>query len=235
MRERIARRPAVLALLCAVALLVVALAVEVVPRLTRENEALTSTPVPSGRAPATLELQARQTACIDEIAFDREGEVLQLLVDLGEPLPAPPLRVALRAPGYSDVIRVTPAREHALDLPVAAPRRAALGSICVTNEGRRPTRLAATADPRVLQRTRTRIDGGEPVPIAFLASFRRREPTTLLASVGTTVDRVATFNALGPWALWLLLPLIAGGVPFLVLRSFYVAVRDDTDDDRRDA
>lgn len=234
MRDVLARRPALVPILCALALIVVAFAVEVIPRLTRENEAITSTPVPSGRALTTVELQPRQTACIDDVAFAPEGQVLQLLVDLAEPLPAPPLRVALRAPGYEDVVRMNPAREHALDVPLTPPPSARFGSICVTNEGSRATKLAGTGDPRVLQRTRTRIDGGEPIPVALLASFRRREPTTLLGSVGTTVERVSTFNALGPWALWLLLPLIALGVPFLVLRSFYVAVRDDTADDDRD-
>ncbi|HST40054.1 MAG TPA: hypothetical protein VLK58_11120, partial [Conexibacter sp.] len=140
------------------------------------------------------------------------------------PLPAPPLQVTVSGPGYDAAVTVR-ADEHRLRLPLEPPDRTLTAAVCVANRGRRAATLAASADPRVLQRTRATPYGGYPLAVAFFATFTEAEPRSMLGSLDTTAERAATFNALGPWALWLLLPLLGLGVPALLLGAYYLALR----------
>lgn len=225
MPESFPRRTALAIVLCAVAVLGLAFFAELLPRLSRTNDGVTSAPVPLGmRAPTAIPLGPGQEACQDGIVFAREGEVLQLLLDVNRPLVTTPLRVRLNAPGYARTFVVTP-REHLIRLPLTALASAVAGTLCIRNDGAGPTSLSATADPRVLQRTRAAIDGGAPQAVAFIAFFTSAHPGSLLDGLGTTAERAAAFGPFGPWAFWSLLVLIAVAVPSALLAAYYLALR----------
>lgn len=226
MPETFPRKTALAIVLCAAALLAVAFFAELLPRLTRTTDGVTSAPVPLGmRAPTEIPLEPGQEACQEGIVFDREGKLLQLLLDVNRPLVRAPLRVTVRAPGYAQTFAFTP-REHLIRLPLAPPSGAVAGRLCVRNDGPRATSLSATADPRVLQRTRASVDGAEPLPAAFVTFFTVERPGSLLGGLGTTADRAAAFSPLGPWAFWLLLALLAVAVPGALLAAYYLALRE---------
>jgi hypothetical protein len=228
MPELSARQAARAAVGCALALMLLTLAVELVPRLTEQTHAITATPVPTGmRVPADVPLEPGQRACMDGIVVSPDSGRIALHVDETRPLPTPPLDVTLSAPGYERTARAPAGDEHALQLPIAAPPRTVTARLCVRNRGTEATALAATADPRVLARTRATVDGGYPLAAAYLVTFTAGETTSPLSRLSTTVARAAAFNALGPWAVWLFAGLVALAVPFLLLRSFYLAARDD--------
>jgi hypothetical protein len=230
MPELSARGAARAAVVGAIGLLILVLALEWLPRLTRSTHVITSTPVPTGmREAAEIPLAPGQTACMDGIAVAPESRRLKLGVDPRLRRLTTPLQVTLRGPGYSETVRVAPADDHVLVLPVETPARTAVAQLCVRNAGDEATALAATADPRVLQRTRAAVDGGAPMGAAFLATFTEGETSTPLSRTGATIEQTATFSALGPWAFWIALPLLALGVPALLLRAFYVSAREDDD------
>ncbi|MDW5593653.1 hypothetical protein VSS74_04855 [Conexibacter stalactiti] len=233
MSDRFPRRTAQAVVLCAAAVLLLAFFVELLPRLTRDQRGIASTPVPTGaRNATTLPLEPGQRVCLDGVVVSPDSEVLQLMLDPAEPLPAPPLRVTVNGIGY-DAAATVRADEHTLRVPLDPPDETLAAAVCVANRGRRTATLAATADPRVLQRTRATPYGGYPLAVAFQATFTEAEPRSMLGSLDTTAERAATFNALGPWALWLLLPLLGLGVPALLLGAYYLALRrpGGSDDD----
>jgi len=220
------RRGALAIVLAMLAVLAAAFAVELLPRLTRTAPGIVYAPVPLGsRAPAAIPLEPGQRVCQQGIVFDDEADVVELLLDLSRPLVRAPLEVTLRAPGYAQRLRIVP-DEHLLRLPFEPPRRAAAGTLCVRNAGEAATTLSASADPRVLQRTRAAVDDGAPLAAAFLTTFRTRDPGSLLSGVGTTAERAAAFSPLGPWAFWLLLGLLALVLPAALLAAYHVALRD---------
>lgn len=231
-RGAFSRRTALVSITLAVVLLLLVTAWRVLPRLERELHPTVGTPVPTGmRAPAPIELRPGQQACVENVVFDPAGERLNLYLLPGVSWPTPPLDVTLDAPGYavSERVRQTERWDPHLAIPVEPPRRATTGSVCVRNAGRVTTALDATADPRVLQTRRARLDGAE-LATAFLITFSAQERSTPAEGINETIDRAATFSWVGPWAYWILLALVAVGVPLLILGALYRALRspDDT-------
>ncbi|MDO8184067.1 hypothetical protein Q5424_02715 [Conexibacter sp. JD483] len=224
MRDGLTPRRALLTVLLALVLLLIAFCVELLPRMLRQERVIASTPVPTGsRQQTALEIGPDQRYCQEGIVFAPEGERLLLSLTQDSPLPTE-LTVTLRAPGYRQRVVVRP-EGHQIGVPLDPPSKTVTGRLCVGNTGTTATQLAATDDPRVLARTKAVPWGGYPLAIAFDVTFTSADEKSMLQSLGTTADRAATFNALGPWALWLLLPLIGLGVPALLLGGWYLALR----------
>lgn len=222
------RRTALLATAFAVLLLVVAAVGELIPRLLRSEPAIVGTPVPSGlRAPVPVPLEPGQEACINDVPVTPDSERVRLGLRLGGAWPSPPLRVSIAGDGYRETATVRqPERwDPLLETDVDPPARTVAASVCVRNVGDVATELDATADPRVLQRTRARVDGAE-MPAAFMLTFTEAQPSNALQGLPETIERAATFSWLGPWAFWVLLALAGVGVPVLVLTAFHGALRD---------
>ncbi|HST41921.1 MAG TPA: hypothetical protein VLK58_20555, partial [Conexibacter sp.] len=71
MSDRFPRRTALAIVLGAVAVLLLAVCVELLPRLLRDQRGIASTPVPTGaRNATTLPLEPGQRVCLDGVVVD---------------------------------------------------------------------------------------------------------------------------------------------------------------------
>ncbi|MGN6187701.1 MAG: hypothetical protein ACTHOE_02280 [Conexibacter sp.] len=225
MAERGTRRAWIAAaLLLAVAL--VALGTQALPRALRANVPTSGTPVPFGSdVAATIPLGPSAQACEPRIALDPSGARATIAAHPTGAHGGPPLRLTLSGAGYRAQATIPGGyRQDALTVAVTPPPRALIGSACVRNVGRRPVSLLASGSPRVLTRTRASVDGREHAA-AFMLTFSERGVRTPLARTGDLIGRAATFSAVGPWLYWLLLPLLLLGVPLAVAAALLLALR----------
>lgn len=227
MSEGFPRRTALAITAVAAGLLVLAFAVELLPRMLEREQRIVTAPVSSQiREPVAVALAPGEIVCQRDIVFDARGDLLELHIDSGvaPAAVATPLEITLRAPGYAQTLRVAPER-RLLHLPFRPPAQTTAGTLCVRNAGDDATALAGTSDPRVLQRTRA-LRAGQPTDTAFLTIFKRSARDSMVSTLGTTADRAAAFSPLGPWAFWVLLVLLGAAVPACLLAAWHLALRD---------
>ena len=229
MRERLDRNRAALAVALFAAVLVLGAATQLVPRLTQRDEVVSSTPVRVDLAAiAPIVVQPGARACLSDVTFDRAAGVARIaLAPSATSANATRLALETSAPGYraSTVASVEPLRAYEYEIPFTPPHRSAIGTLCIHNLGPHATPLAGTADPRALTRS-TLVVAGRRQAQAFsltLLEARRRSP---LARVSQLVDRAAALSAVGPWLLWLLIPLLLIGGPTAVGAALWLALRE---------
>ncbi len=71
------------------------------PYLTREREDVSGVPVPPPFfAQERVELDPGSEACLSDVAFDTDSEIVELTALAGSRRPGPPLAVVAEAPGY---------------------------------------------------------------------------------------------------------------------------------------
>jgi hypothetical protein len=196
-----------------------------VPWLTRHGDAISGTPVHADLvAPTRVALDPGARACLAPVSLDPTSQVARLLVRR-VPAAGVPLRVELTAAGARTAATARALREsRQVDVPIAAPRAATTGRICVRNLGTVVLQLVGTADPRALTRTRMTLDG-RPQADAFSLTLLERGSRSKLERASELVDHAAALSPLGSWFFWLLVPLLLIAVPALVLAALYLALR----------
>ena len=225
------RSPRTLAALGAGVGLLIACVAWFVPYLTREREDVTGVPVPPPFfVQERVGLDPGAEACLSDVAFDTDSEIVELTALAGR-RPRPGLAVVADAPGYraTAVIEGGYMTPSALRAGINPPERSVIGTLCIANRGRRRVALLGTTDPRtVVARSMTRIDGAEVVPdisVRFLAA----SGGSVLDRAGQMVDRAAAFKPGlfgAPVLLWLVLLLVAFGVPAAAVYSMLSSFRE---------
>jgi hypothetical protein len=218
--------PALSALLIAVALLVWGL-----PWLTRDRPAMTSTPTPPAFGVVTpIVLAPGARACESLVAFAPETRTAVVL-SAKQPGEGPRLRVSAEAPGYrgSGEIAAGYHGEQVLTASLPAPPRNAIGTVCVTNEGRRTVSLQGTTEGRVQNRSETTVDG-EPHEAKMSLLLTEGAERSLADRPGEIAGRIAAFKPpiVGSVSLAVVALLILLGVPAAVV---YVVARGIADDE----
>jgi hypothetical protein len=229
MAERFDRHRIAIATALFVAVLLVGAVTQFLPRLTQQGDVVSSTPVRADLAsvhPIVLEPGAR--ACLGDVTFDPAVRVAQLTLAPSATGSAPTrLTLVASGPGYRAMATTTLVRGQGgrLDVPISPPRDGVLGTLCVRNDGRHTTALAGTADPRALTRSAIVVDG-ERSGQGFSVILREAGGRSLLSRTSQIVDRTAALSAVGPWLLWLLIPLLALGMPAAVAMALRLALRE---------
>lgn len=223
--------PRVLAALGAGLALLIACVAWFVPYLTRERADVSGVPVPTPFfAVEKVALKPGSQACLADVAFDTDAQVVEFATVEGKRT-GPPLTVVAEGGGYREAATIEGGYVpgSTLRADIDPPERSVIGTLCITNDGRRRVELLGTADVRtVIARPTTRIDGVEVVPdisVRFLSS----EGGSVLERAGELVDRAAAFkpSLLGAPLGWLILVLVALGVPALALYALLSSFRGE--------
>jgi hypothetical protein len=227
MAERFDRHRAAMATTVAVAIVLLVTATQLLPWLTRKADVVSSTPVRADLASiAPIALSVGQRVCVGEVTLDPQARVAQLI--LARPAPAGG-RLAVETAGgryrATATAPLAPLQAGRLDVPISPPDEAVLGRLCVRNAGRGTIVLAGTADPRALTRSTIVVDG-KRADRAFSLILREAGTRSFLDRIPQFVDRAAALNAVGPWLLWLLVPLLLLGVPAAVVCALHLALRE---------
>jgi len=221
-------RPRVVAGVCAAAIVVGALAI-LLPALLRAHAATSSTPVRRDLVAHDVALAGGQRVCVANVPFDRDSAVARLWVRRAPDGGA--LRVVATAPRYrargDAVLAPTQATTGgtAVDVRLTPPATATAGTLCATNAGTGRIALVGTDQARAVERTSAALDG-TPLRQAPSLSLLQARERSVLARTGELLDRAAALGPFGPWLLWTLLPLVALGVPALVVTALLRAMQD---------
>jgi hypothetical protein len=202
-----------------------------IPYLTRERENVSGVPVPPPFfAQERVGLKPGSEACLSEVAFDTDAETVEFTA-LADRRPAPPLTLLARGPGYRETATIpggyTP--PSVLRAPIDPPDRSVIGTLCFRNRGKRQVALLGTTDVRtVIARPTTRINGVEVVP-DISVRFLSNDGGTVLERAGELLDRAGAFKPGlfgAPGFLWLVVLLVAIGVPAAAVYSMLSSFRD---------
>lgn len=225
------RHPALLPLLVFAAVIALVAALKLIPTLLRDTTPTSGTPVRRELiADAALGVRPAQRLCLDDVAFETDGSLALLYLRSVE-TPGAELRTTAIAPGYraAGQVRLAPRsqREGGLEVtvPLTPPARATAGRFCVENRGPGAFELIGSADPRALTRTRASLDG-RPLQAAFSLRLLDAHRRSLLARSPQLADRAAALSAFGPWLYWVLVPLLALGLPLLVGAALWLSLRE---------
>jgi hypothetical protein len=196
--------------------------------LTEDRELVAAVPSPRPVFQVSLiRVPPGEQLCISDVTIPEDAR--QLRVQVGTfGRPGPELDFTLRAPGYSDRVRV-PAGYPDSALITAAmdpPTTARLGDVCVTHRGAAPIALVGTEEARTVSRPEGDVGGKVAEGDTYLA-FYERGWASALDRAGEIVNRMSAFRpaVVGPWLLWPLLALVVLGVPAGVLWAALAAVR----------
>jgi len=154
-------------------------------------------------------------ACATNVTIDTDAG--RVVFSGAAKRPAPALRVIASGPGYR-AVGVAPGGGRPgivnYGAPIAPPRHAVIGSVCVENPGRVKIALTGTAEGRTNGTQVLFVDGHQVTPDLSLTIVQAKS-TTYLASIGTLLDRAATFRFgfLRGWMLWPVALLVFFGVP----------------------
>jgi hypothetical protein len=216
------------------ALLVLALAaVDVfIPYLTRERETVAGVPVPPPFAvQENIRLAPGQEVCLDEVAIDVDSEIAEFGV-ISKARSGPQLRVSANAPGYRAASEVEGGylSPDTMRVPLKPPTRSLLAEFCVANRGDRKVDLLAAHEPRTASRPVARVDGAE-VPPDLALRFLSRDSGSVLARLGSLVDRMSAFHpaVLEKPVLWLLLALLVIVLPAAAIYALVSTFRAEDD------
>jgi hypothetical protein len=225
------RSPRTLAGLGAGLGLLIALFVWFLPYLTRERENVAGVPVPPPLIAQTpVRMEPGSEACLSDVAFDTEAELVELTA-LTAPRPRPPMEIVAEAPGYHETATAPGGNEAltALYARIAPPKRSVVGTLCIRNRGKRRIDLLGTTDPRTaVGRPVTSIDG-EEVAADITVRLLSTHPGSVFERLGQLVDRVAAFKPglFGmPVFLWMVLLFTAVGVPAAAVYSILSSFRN---------
>lgn len=209
--------------------LVIACMAWFVPYLTREREDVAGVPVPPPFiAQVPVEMGPGSEACLSDVAFDTDAELIEL-VALKVPRQRPPIEIVVQAPGYRETAFATGGNEPLAGLyaRIDPPERSVIGTLCIRNRGKRRIELLGTTDARTaVGRPITRIDGVEVAP-DITVRLLSTHPGSVLERLGQLANRAAAFKPGlfgAPVFLWMVLLLAAVGVPtaavYGILSSF---------------
>jgi hypothetical protein len=201
-----------------------------VPYLTRSRQSVAEIPSPPAlKAISEFAVPPGQQACMSSVAITPNSRLAKFRLRTGTAQGGPPIALILRGFGYQ--ARAREAGGYAtgnLTLPIVPPRHALIGTACFANLGRSTVLLDATAEPRTVSRSATRIDGRPVVGDVALAFLDSRRPS-LLDRTGEMFAHASnlTDHLMPVWLIWVLAVVLAFGVPIGTVAAFYVALRED--------
>jgi hypothetical protein len=211
--------------------LVIACVAWFVPYVTLERETVASVPVPPPFvAQAPVRIDPNSQACLSDVAFDTDAELVELTA-LRAPRPRPPLEIVVHAPGYREAATVRGDYEPqaAFHAQIDPPARSVIGTLCIRNRGERRVDMLGTTDARTgVGRPVTRVDGVEVAP-DISVRLLSTDTGSLLERLGQLVDRAAAFKPGlfgAPVFLWMVLLLAAIGVPTAAVYSMLSSFRE---------
>ena len=214
-------RPRLVVAVIALGLVAVA-AVAWLGPLTRERTPIASTGAPAPVNQITpISLAPGRLLCATDIALGPRMQEAELILT-GEG-PAPPLVVRAQTRGFTSppaTIPETGPGLHAVRVAIEPPPANAIGRVCVRNAGRTAANFVATTELRTYTKLRTFVDG-EPHSADLALKFYERRQVSALGDLPGIVDRMAIGRGFlgAAWLVWLLLAVLAVGVPLLVLRA----------------
>jgi len=222
--------PALLPLLVFAGVIALVAALKLIPTLLRDTTPTSGTPVRRELiADAVLGVRPGQRICQGDVPLGADGSLALLYVRRVD-APGSELRATATAPGYraAGQVRLAPRSKRVhrpeVAVPLAPPTRATTGRFCVENDGPGAFELIGSADPRALTRTTAQLDG-VPLQAAFSLRLLDAHRRSLLARAPQLADRAAALSAFGPWLYWVLVPLLALGLPLLVGAALWLTLR----------
>ena len=212
------RRPSrsLLALVSAGLVLVLASLAWFIPYLTRERETVSAVAVPPPFfSLESIGLGPGDEACLGEVAFDTDSEVVELTA-LEARRTGPPLEIVAEGEGYSARAMIEGGYERPalLRAPIEPPERSVIGTLCVQNRGDRGVGLLATSDARTnVVRSVTTVEG-EELALDLSVRFLAADSGSVLDRAGEMLDHASAFKPalLGTPLLWVVFLLVAVGI-----------------------
>ena len=211
-----------------------AAAVLFAPWATREREVVEGTPAHPplyNRVPVALEPGKR--LCVTPVTITSDTERVRFGT-LDERRAR--VVVAARGTGYSSRTEVE-ASGLAVDAAITPPARDLEGEVCFANGGERTVSLLGTTDARILGRADPVVDGQRQTTTEVALTLLRSERSSYAARIGEMFGHADVVGPgfLAPWMLWLLLPLVAVGIPAGALAALAVAAKpEDREQERRE-
>lgn len=180
----------------------------------------------------TLELKPGDEACVEPVTLTERSQVARFRLLVREGRAAPPVEVTASGPGYRSTARVSgyPAGGDVLPLAnLTPPDRELDGRVCARNAGRTPVELVGAQDMRSIVPAKLLLDGEEVPGKDVELTLLERERRSLLERPGDLVAhaRDLTADYAPAWLLWILLVLVAAGLPAAAVGGLYAAVRRD--------
>lgn len=173
-----------------------------------------------------VELPPRQDLCFGPAVMDRHSEQARFRVaTYGRPR-GMPLELTISGRGYRFATRIDGgyADNELLFVPVDAPPRDVVTTICIRDVGTRTVGIYGVDDRTRSQLSVTRA--GAPIPTSIQFAFNEARTVSLAKRLPTALDRMDTFRPgfLGPWLFWPLFFLCAIGIPAGALWALWSAV-----------
>jgi hypothetical protein len=225
------RSPRILAGLGAGLGLLIACVAWFVPYLTRERVDVAGVPVPTPFvAQAPVEMDPGSEACLSDVAFDTDDELVELTA-LTTRRPPPRMEIVAHGPRYRETATIPGGYDPLTSLfaRIDPPQRSVIGTLCVRNRGKRRVDLLGTTDARTaVGRSVTRIDGAEVAP-DISVRLLSADNGSVLERLGQLVDRAAAFKPGlfgAPVFVWIVVLLAAIGAPAAVVYSMLSSFRD---------
>jgi hypothetical protein len=190
-----------------------------VPFLDKKRDIPAEVPSPPGLiATDIVVIHPKQRVCMTDVAISPQARQMRFQVGtFGRRGPA--VVTAVRAAGGYMTSHDVPggyADNSTITVPVPAPARSTLATVCVRNRGTRRVALYAASDV-ARSRVKVFVDGKPRYPTPVL-SFHEARTVSLADRAGVTAGRIAVFRGFldHAWIVWLLAVVAVVGVPLLV-------------------
>jgi hypothetical protein len=225
------RRPALLAVLAGLIVLIIAALSWWRPFLTTARSYPAAIPQASPLYTIPfVDLKAGEQVCFDPAVMDTHSEVAVFRVNTFE-RPGSPIALTIAGSGYRFTAR-TPGGypdSEVLHVPVRPPPHDLAVRICLRNEGARTIALFGDND-----QTRAPFEvtaAGKDSGISVQFAFYEREPVSIADRLSTTFDRMQVFRPgfLGPWLFWPLALVCVVLLPLGALWALWRSVVDEED------
>ena len=183
----------------------------------------------------TVTLRRDQEACIRPVTLTPHSEIARFRVLAPAKRPAPPLEITASGPGYRSSATVSGYPTGSDQLPRAEldpPGRTVTGEVCARNAGRTPMELVGAQDIRSQVPAALLVDGEDVAGKDIELTLLQGEPKSIAERPGDLVARARDLTAgFAPeWLLWIVLVLVALGIPAAAIGGYVVAVSADRDD-----
>lgn len=207
------------------------------PWLGEEREVVEGTPAhPPLYQQVPVEVKPGARLCVEPVTITDRTDRIRFGTLMPEDQ-AFAVEVAAEAPGYRSAATVRGVQALAVDAAIEPPPRDVEGRVCFRNRGERALPLLGTTDQRILSRAHPVVDG-EPLPRTEVAvTLVRSGPGSLAGRAGELFEHAEVVNPgfVAPWLLWLLLPLVAVGIPAGALAALAAAAKpEDREQERRE-
>jgi hypothetical protein len=199
--------------------------------LLHKEQPVVGTPGPRAAFTSSeFSIAARQRACMSAITIPSQARVAQLeLRQAASARGGPVLDLLLSGPDYE--ARETLPSEQAegpVQVPIRAPRRTLIGSVCLINRGHATAVLVGSAESRSRSRSTLTIAGRRTagnIALTFLGARRRSR----LARLGEAFEHAShlTDDLLPAWLIWVLAVATLLAVPIATVAVVRRALLED--------